>query len=128
MREQVPTPELGLGEDAFLTIRPLNGNEMQEVTKVLLGNMTKKDTENMKLSAISFNEQQGKFTALSFALSVDGQAFTPEDVAKLPHAIIERAYSTLSEISGFMSPQQRLFKKRLEQMEKKVLETPKKTA
>jgi hypothetical protein len=122
MREQVKAPELGLGEDAFIVIRPLSAEEMSKVTKTVLGDMTKKDVDNKKLFEVYSNEQKSKFEALSLAMSIDGETYTPAEVSGLPHAVVERAYSVLSEISGFMSPQQKLMKKRLELVEKKVLQ------
>jgi hypothetical protein len=119
-RVEVPASELG-DENAVLVIRPLSGNEMMQVTKVLLGNMTRKDLENTKLYDMTLNEHKGKITALAIAASVNGQKYTADDIDKLPHGVIERAYESLSEISGFMSPQKALRKLRLKALEKQVL-------
>jgi len=103
-REEVPVPELG--EDAHLIIRPLTDEEFTEVTRKLLegASMTGFGVAGMELGDVVDREQRGTYHAVSIALSVDGDKWSPEDVGKLPVGVPKRIYEKLSQISGFPRP------------------------
>lgn len=103
-REQVGVPELG--EGAFLIIRPLTDAQFVEIQKVMLGDMTISSLEKPveKIGGFIDREQKGKYLALSFALSFDGEEWTPEDVGLLPTGVPDKLYRRLALISGFPMP------------------------
>lgn len=103
-RESVGIPELGDG--VFLVIRPLTDAQFVEVQKVILGDMTvttlDKPTEN--IGSLIDREQTAKYLALSYALSFDGEEWTPEDIGHLPTGVPDKLYERLALISGFPRP------------------------
>lgn len=116
-REHVPVPELG--EDAELVIRPLTDGEFAEIQQIIMADIPfagadSLDKAELKITEVVEREKKAKYTALAFALSVDGESWTPEDVGNLPPGVPDRLYKRLSEISGFPfeAPQKRERKKR----------------
>lgn len=103
-RESVGVPELG--EGAFLVIRPLTDSQFVEVQKTILGDMTVStlDRPVEKIGGLIDREQQGKYLALSYALSFDGEEWTPEDIGQLPTGVPDKLYERLALISGFPRP------------------------
>jgi len=103
-RESVGVPELG--EGAFLVIRPLTDSQFVEVQKVILGDMTIStlDRPAEKISGLIDREQRGKYLALSYALSIDSEEWTPEDIGQLPTGVPDKIYERLALISGFPRP------------------------
>lgn len=103
-REQILVPELGAG--AYVSMRPLTDSEFVEVQKIILGDLSanKLPELDQKIQDIVEREQRGKYLALSFALSVEGEQWTPEDVGALPPGVPDHLYSQLALMSGFPRP------------------------
>jgi hypothetical protein len=103
-REHILVPELG--EGAYLTIRPLTDIEFIQVQKVILGDISAVNVAKLEatMTDIVEREANGKYFALSIALSVDGEEWTPEDVGNLPPGVPDILYNTLAVISGFPRP------------------------
>ena len=92
-------------ETAFLIIRPLTDGEFVDVQRTILGDISTKSLEKeMKASDLVEREQQGKYLAVSIALSIDGEEWTPEDIGLLPAGFPDTIYNRLAEISGFPRP------------------------
>ena len=113
LREQVDFPAIDKPVDptdedietGFLTIRPLTDGEFVDVQRTILGDISTKSLEqDMKASDLVLREQQGKYLAVSIALSIDGEEWTPEEVGLLPTGFPAKLYTRLAEISGFPRP------------------------
>ena len=103
-REQVGVHELGKG--AFLVIRPITDAQFVEVQKVIIGDRTIStlDQAAESIGDLIDREQGGKYLALSFALSFDGEKWTPKDIGQLPSGVPDKLYRRLALISGFPMP------------------------
>lgn len=105
-RELVDVPELDEGENkAHFVIRPLTDNEFLEVQKAMLGDMST-ETIGTDLTAADIieAEKRSRYVALSYALSIDNEKWTPKQIGELPLGIPEKLYARVAEISGFPQP------------------------
>lgn len=112
-RSEVPVPEWG--EEAFLMVRPITDGEFVKVQQTILRNMSASDLQEIKgdaespdLSKIKMDivdlvdrEKAGKYLAVSFGLSCDGEEWTAEAVGKLPPGVPDRIYNAVALASGF---------------------------
>lgn len=103
-RESVEVSELG--EGAFLVMRPLTDSQFVEVQRTMLGDLSISalDQPTEKITGFIDREQKGKYLALSYALSLDGDEWTPEDIGHLPTGVPDKLYGRLALISGFPRP------------------------
>jgi len=103
-RESVGVPELG--EGAFLVIRPITDAQFVEVQKTIIGDRTisSLDQAAESIGGLIDREQSGKYLALSYALSFDGEEWTPKEIGQLPSGVPDKLYRRLALISGFPMP------------------------
>jgi len=118
LREQVDILELGKEEEekTFFVMRPLTDGEFVEVQKAILGDVSASSMDrDMKATDLIDREQKGKYLALTYALSIDNEEWTIEEIGKLPTGVPDKLYSRLAEISGFPRPTKPLFPPKEEQ-------------
>lgn len=107
LREQVDILELGKEEEenTFFVMRPLTDGEFVEVQKTILGDISASSMDrDMKATDLIDREQKGKYLALTYALSIDNEEWTLEEIGKLPTGVPDKLYNRLAEISGFPRP------------------------
>ena len=108
LRELVDVPELDKEEGkAHFVIRPLTDNEYFEMQKTVLGDLSRRSIEaddGLLAAQIVENEKSGRYLALSYALSIDKDKWTPGEVGRLPPGVPEKLFERLAEISGFPRP------------------------
>jgi len=117
LREQVDIPELGDDEEkTFFVMRPLTDGEFVRVQKTILGDVSARSLDqDLKATDIVDREQKGKYLAVSIALSIDNEEWTPEEIGELPAGVPDKLYSRLAEISGFPRPTKPLFPQKVEE-------------
>ena len=85
-----------------LIIRPITDVEYGRVQDIILKGLNVKDIENLQdVQGIVERERLAKYTAIAYALSIDGEEWTAEDVGRLPQGIPDKLYEEVARISGF---------------------------
>jgi len=103
LRQTVDIPNWG--EDASMVIRPITDGEFMAVQKIMFGDVTMDDKDelfkDMTMAEIADKEKLVRRMAVAFALSIDGEQWTPEDVSLLPPGAVDKLYNEVAITSGF---------------------------
>ena len=104
LRHTVDIPQWG--EEASMVVKPITDAQFMEVQREMFGDVTMadKDSEPYKdktMAEIADMEKHVRRMAVAFALSIDGEEWTPEDVSNLPPGAVDELYAEVALISGF---------------------------
>lgn len=104
LRHVVDIPQWG--EEATLTVKPITDGQFMEIQAEMfegieLGDKDNEPFQGMTMTEVSEREKKVRRKAVAFALSIDGEEWTPEDVALLPPGAVDALYNDVALISGF---------------------------
>lgn len=104
LRHTVDTPHLG--EDATMVIKPITDGQFMAIQALMFGDVTMSDRDaepfkDKTMIEIAETEKETRRMAVAFALTIDGEEWTPEDVSLLPPGTVDKLYSEVALISGF---------------------------
>lgn len=92
-------------EKASMVIRPITDSQFMTMQAVIFEGVKMDDKEeplkDQTMVEVNEREKQVRRMAVAFALSVDGEKWTVEDVALLTPGAVDKLYAEVAIISGF---------------------------